>query len=74
MKNKNNVMGYYNYDLHVIRSTRLWNLMLLYILSAEMLKFGFPLSDAPRQQIRGRVKAEFNNCHNSLSFILGDMH
>ena len=48
--------------------------MLAYILSAEMLKFGFPLSDAPRKQRRGGVKAEFNNFHNALSFVLGDMH
>ena len=48
--------------------------MLVYILSAEMLKFLFPLSDAPREQTRGGVKAEFNNCHNALSLILGDMH
>ena len=48
--------------------------MLVYILSAEMIKFGFPLSDAPREQTRGGVKAEFNNCHNALSFILCDMN
>ena len=27
--------------------------MLVYILLAEMIKSGFPLSDAPRQQTRG---------------------
>ena len=30
--------------------------MLVYILSAEMLKFLFPLSDAPREQTRGGLR------------------
>ena len=30
--------------------------MLVYILLAEMIKFGFPLSDAPRQQTRGGLR------------------
>ena len=30
--------------------------MLVYILAAEMLKFRFPLSDAPGQQTRGGLR------------------
>ena len=30
--------------------------MLVYILSAEMLKFGFPLGDAPGKQTRGGLR------------------
>ena len=30
--------------------------MLVYILSVEMLKFGFPLRDAPWQQTRGGLR------------------